>query len=140
MVFQTQLTVRISLFNWKWLSEIFAVNVPVLTPEQQAGLEEVSTTIDFSQLEKSDASGDSLYVAGGRVYYETEVFGTSTSQIIGKGFFDKLGYVEPPAPGKSKLGLILGITIPIIAIIAGASLYICYKKKQEKKKKAMHAD
>ena len=87
-----------------------------------------------------DSKGDSLYVAGGRVYYETEVFGENTQTVIGKGFFDKLGYVEPPAPGKSKLGLILGIIIPILVLGAGIGFFICYKKKEEKKKKAMHMD
>jgi hypothetical protein len=43
--------------------------------------------------------GVSKFVAGGRVYYETEILGTGTLFITGKGFFDKLGYVEPPAPG-----------------------------------------
>lgn len=51
----------------------------IIDPQQQAGLAEVSTTIDFAALEKSDSDGDSLFVAGGRVYYETEVFGTATS-------------------------------------------------------------
>lgn len=67
-------------------------------------------------------------MAGGRVYFETEVFNFKTTTLIGKGFFDKLGYVEPPAPGKNKLGLILGITIPIVAISVGIGLYIYCKK------------
>jgi len=73
------MTVRFSLFNWKWLSEINVINVPVTDPNQQAGLVEVSFPLDLSSLEKSDADGNSLFVAGGRVYYETEVFGTATS-------------------------------------------------------------
>ena len=48
IVNQSPMTVRISIFNWKWLSEIFVVNVPLLTPEEQAGLAELNTTIDFS--------------------------------------------------------------------------------------------
>lgn len=79
-------------------------------------------------------------MAGGRVYYETVVVGTAISSIVGKGFFDKLGYTEPPAPGKSKLGLILGITIPIVAIGAGIGFYCWCKKREEKRKKAMHMD
>jgi hypothetical protein len=43
--------------------------------------------------------------------------------------------VEPPAPGKSKLGLILGITIPIVVFLGGVGLYV-YCKKKEKQKKA----
>ena len=51
------------------------------------------------------------------------------------GFFDKLGYVEPPAPGQSKLGLILGITIPLIVILGGLGLYLYCKKKEKQKPK-----
>lgn len=74
--------------------------------------------------------GLSKYVAGGRTYYETEISAVSTLFIVGKGFFDKLGYVEPPAPGKSKLGLILGITLPILGAGIGIGLYFYYKKRE----------
>jgi hypothetical protein len=63
------------------------------------------------------------------VYFETEVFGKNITTLIGKGFFDKLGYKEPPAPGKSKIGLIVGITIPIIILLAGFTFYCYYKKE-----------
>jgi hypothetical protein len=85
--------------------------------------------------------GLSKYVAGGRAYFETEILGTSTLFVTGKGFFDKLGYVEPPAPGKSKVGLILGITLPILGLGIGLGLYFYYNKKQQKKKKELqHMD
>lgn len=64
------------------------------------------------------------------MYYETEIMGTGTQYVVGKGFFDKLGYVEPPAPGQSKTGLILGITLPILAILIGGGLYY-YNRKQK---------
>jgi hypothetical protein len=40
-----------------------------------------------------------MYVAGGRVYFETDILNFNTETMTGKGFFDKAGYVEPPAPG-----------------------------------------
>jgi hypothetical protein len=91
--------VRFSMFNWKWLSEIQTAEVTITEPNQLAGLEEVQIEVDFPFLEKQDSMGLSKFVAGGRVYYETDILGTSTLFITGKGFFDKLGYVEPPAPG-----------------------------------------
>lgn len=96
--------------------------------------------IPFTDLEDSDKNGQSLFVAGGRIYFETEVFNFRTTTLIGKGFFDKLGYVEPPAPKPSNLGLILGITIPILALILGVGFYTLYKKNEKKKKALTHID
>ena len=127
--------VRFSLFNWKWLSDIDTTEVTITDPRQQAGLDPVTIELDFPSLEKKDSSDISKFVAGGRVYYETEILGTSTLYITGKGFFDKEGYVEPPAPGQSKTGLILGITLPIVIGGVAIGLYIYYKKDQKKKKK-----
>ena len=79
-------------------------------------------------------------MAGGRVYFETDVYNIGTQTITGKGFFDKLGYVEPPAPGKSKLGLILGITIPIVVVLGGIGLYVYCKKKEKQRKAQLHMD
>ena len=136
----TSTMVAFTLFDFKWLSNFYTKVVNITDAEQLAGLTNSSIDIDFSQLEASDRKGESLYVAGGRVYFETEVFGLQTDTLIGKGFFDKLGYVEPPAPAPSKIGLVLGITIPTIALMAGIGFYI-YCKKVEKKKKAMtHID
>ncbi len=64
------------------------------------------------------------------MYFETEVIGTKIDPIIGKGFFDKEGYVEPPAPSPSRIGLILGITLPIVAVLTGLGLYFYCKKKE----------
>lgn len=132
--------VAFTLYDWKWLSNYQVMMVNITDPQQQAGLANASIDIDFSALEKSDSKGDSLFVAGGRVYFETEVFQASTTTLTGKGFFDKLGYTEPPAPGKGHTGLILGITIPIAAVLIGVGVY-CYCKRQEKQKKALrHLD
>ena len=79
-------------------------------------------------------------MAGGRVYFETEVFNFKTTTMIGKGFFDKLGYVEPPAPEKSHTALILGITLPIVGLIVGLGIYYFYKKSEKKKKAMLHVD
>ncbi len=135
------MNVRFSIFNWKWLSDIKINDVKITDPDVQAGLKEGSVEIDFPFLERYDSMGLSKYVAGGRTYYETEISAVSTLFIVGKGFFDKLGYVEPPAPGKSKLGLILGITLPILGAGIGIGLYFYYKKREQKKKKELqHMD
>jgi hypothetical protein len=51
--------------------------------------------IDFRKLEESDVRGDSYYVVGGRAYFEADVLGLYVTSFTSKGFFDKLGYVEP---------------------------------------------
>ncbi len=80
-----------------------------------------------------------MYIAGGRAYFEADVFATDISSFTTKGFFDKLGYVEPTAKNSSNLTLILAITIPLGVLLIGAIvfLYCCYTKKN---KKNMHTD
>jgi phosphotransferase system glucose/maltose/N-acetylglucosamine-specific IIC component len=98
------------------------------------GLKEGKITIDFTKLEESDARGESHYVAGGRAYFEADVLGFGVTSFTAKGFFDKLGYVEPPPNDNSSLKLILGLTIPLgtIAVATLVTLYCCWKKKQRK--------
>ena len=88
-------------------------------------------SLNFTKYEESDALGNSLFVAGGRIYFESEVFYSTVDSIIGKGFFDKLGFVEPPPPGQSKTGLILGITIPILAALAGLGIYLYIRRRNK---------
>lgn len=59
------------------------------------GQKENSIELDFSKLEQSDATGTSKYINGGRVYFEANIFGYHTSSFTTRGFFDKLGFVEP---------------------------------------------
>jgi len=132
--------VTFTLFDWKWLSNYKNVTATITDPEQLAGNANATISIDFSELESSDREGKSHYVAGGRVYFETDVYNIGTTSMTGKGFFDKQGYVEPPAAGKSKTGLILGITIPIVVVLAGICLYVCCKKREKQKKAMIHMD
>ena len=98
------------------------------------GSTESSLWLDFASLELSDSKGDSIYVAGGRVYFEADVFGDGYSSFTMKGFFDKQGYVEPPYVDNSQLKLILWITIPIglVLIIGGGVGYFYWRKKDKK--------
>jgi hypothetical protein len=77
-------------------------------------------------------------VAGGRAYFEADVLGTSSNSYTARGFFDKLGYVEPPASNKTRVGLIVGLTIGFAALIIGGIVYFVYWKK--KKNKEIHID
>jgi hypothetical protein len=52
IVKQTDMKVRFSMFNWKWLSEIYPTEVTITEPNQLAGLEEVQIELDFPFLEK----------------------------------------------------------------------------------------
>ncbi len=69
-------------------------------PEVIAGLKEHSIELDFSKLAASDATGESRFINGGRVYFEANIFGYHTSSFTTKGFFDQEGYVEPMVKDK----------------------------------------
>jgi hypothetical protein len=125
------LLVGLTLFDWKWLSHFQTLTVNVTDPNQLAGLVNVTMPINFTKLEESDGKGDSLFVAGGRVYFETEVYSMEVDSIIGKGFFDKAGYVEPPPQGRSRTGLVLGITIPIGVVLIGAGIYVYIRRRNK---------
>ena len=60
-----------------------------------AGLKEASINVDLSRLEISDRSNGSLFVVGGRAYYEAEVMGYKISSFTSRGMLDKLNYKEP---------------------------------------------
>ena len=57
-------------------------------PQVMVGLKEASIELDFNALLESDASDQSRFVNGGRVYFEANVFGYQTSSFTTKGFFD----------------------------------------------------
>lgn len=126
--------VQFAFSNWKWLSMPYKFEQEVKDPKMITGQTEGKITIDFSKLEDSDAAGDSLFVAGGRTYFEADVIGFNVQSFTAKGFFDKKGYVEPSPSDSSSLALILGLSIPLGALAIGAliTLYCCYKKKQRK--------
>ena len=60
-----------------------------------AGLKEASINVDLSRLEISDRTNGSLFVVGGRAYYEAEVMGYKISSFTSRGMLDKLNYKEP---------------------------------------------
>ena len=43
----------------------------------------------------SDKETDSKFIAGGRLYFEADVFGYRISSIFTKGFLDQENYHEP---------------------------------------------
>lgn len=136
-----QFKIRFTLFDFKWLSNYRQFTINLQTNQQKVGLEEAEIEIDLPALEESDVRGDSKYVAGGRIYFETEVIEVSTSDaLVGKGFFDKKGYVEPKAKSSTNVGLILGITLPITAAIVGIGLFYYCKQQKKKKLKSLHDD
>jgi hypothetical protein len=60
-----------------------------------AGLKEASINVDLSRLEISDRTNGSLFVVGGRAYFEAEVMGYKISSFTSRGMLDKLNYKEP---------------------------------------------
>ena len=59
------------------------------------GTEEYFVDVNFTVIEDSDRNGSSRYVVGGRTYFEANAIGDNVNSFTTKGFFDKLGYVEP---------------------------------------------
>ena len=74
--------------DMKYLSNVIKTQQVVTDPEVFTGLKENSIELDFSKLEQSDATGNSRFVNGGRVYFEANVFGYHTYSFTTKGFFD----------------------------------------------------
>lgn len=126
--------VQFTFFDWKWLSNYKYYTTTVSDPDQLAGNADCSIDINFPELETSDSNGNSKYIAGGRAYFEADVVGATYYTYTARGFFDKDGYEEPTYSSRNKLGLILGITIPVVVIVIGGGIFTyCYcKKKREK--------
>lgn len=134
-----KMKVRFAIQDWKWLSQQMTFDQEVNDPQLLTGQTEGSITIDFKSLEDSDKLGDSFYVVGGRAYFEADVLGLQVTSFTSKGFFDKLGYVEPAPIDQRSLKLILGITIPVVVLLIGGAImvYFCYCKG---KRKSIHTD
>ncbi len=80
-----------------------------------------------------------MYVAGGRSYFEADIVGSNSNSFTAKGFFDKLGYVEPPPSNTKKIELIVGLTVGLGGLlIGGVVFYYCYWRKR--KAKDIHID
>lgn len=139
-------TVQFDFRDMKYLSmkTPFSVEINTNEPEVGSGNTWAVTTgsvpIDFSSLQKKDASGQSRYIVGGRTYFEASVFGTDTNSFTFKGFFDQEGYEEPKSTLnklKSSGWLWVIISACIVVVILAIVLY-CYcknKKEQERQQK-----
>jgi hypothetical protein len=126
--------VQFSLFDWKWLSEQALFSDESSDPLVMAGLEEGVVRIEFKRLVESDKAKESKYVAGGRAYFEADVIGSRTLSFTTKGFFDQLNYQEPTSSTDIRLQIILGVTIPLGALMIGTfiMLYFYFTRKNKK--------
>jgi hypothetical protein len=88
MMQSDHLIVQFEFRDFKFLSNVMKTQVIIDDPQVMVGLKEASIELDFNALLESDASGDSRFVNGGRVYFEANVFGYQTSSFTTKGFFD----------------------------------------------------
>lgn len=103
------------------------------------GTTEGAVTVDFSELQNEDATGNSRYIVGGRTFFEASVQGDGVTSFTFRGFFDEEGYVEP----KSTLnelkssGWLYVIIVACILVVVGAIVLYCYcKSKKEKERQA----
>ena len=82
----------------------------------------------------------------GRVYFETQVFGTAYKSFTTNGFLDKEGYVEPKIVksfGDKLLDNIGWVILGSLGVIGlGSVIYICHrnKKRLEKEHKEMKSE
>lgn len=126
--------VQFSLFDWKWISEQSLFSEESANPLVMAGLEEGVVKVDFKAMMDSDKAKQSHYIAGGRAYFEADVIGSQTLSFTSKGFFDQLNYQEPLAETDIRLQIILGVTIPLGALMIGSfiMLYFYFTRKTKK--------
>ena len=112
----------------------------------QVGTSKGTVNIDFSELQSSDASGDSRYIVGGRAYFEASVHGSDVGTFTFRGFFDEEGYEEPKSTlNKLKSsGWLYVIIVGCIGLVAlGIVLYCCCcrkSKEQERMEKYKKTD
>ena len=95
-----QVIVSFEFRDWRYLSNVKKTQQIVTDADVLTGQKEQSIELDFSKLEESDAAGETRFIVGGRAYFEANLFGYHTSSFTTKGFFDKLGYVEPMVKDK----------------------------------------
>lgn len=86
------LTVSFSVRDMKYLSnsndtKFYTENVDIMN-----GTKPIKASLNFNDLLTQDATGQTMFVVGGRAYYEITVEGEATGTFISKGFFDQAGY------------------------------------------------
>lgn len=94
-----------------------------------AGTQPMSVELNFNDLLSQDASGETYYVVGGRVYYEATVSGVNTNTFITRGFFDQQGYVQP-AKQANISGILIGVAVGVVAVVL-VVLFCCWRKKKQ---------
>lgn len=124
------LTIKFSLRDMKYLSNANNSFITTTDVDVMSGTKPISMELNFNDLLEQDASGETYFIVGGRVYYEITVSGTSTISFISKGFFDQEGYQMPAAHASSK-NVIIGISVTIGVLLLLALICYCYKRRQD---------
>jgi hypothetical protein len=83
-----------------WISNRIQFTTEIEDPLVLAGVKEASINLDLSKLEQSERRNGSLFLAGGRAYFEVEVMGYKISSFTTRGMLDKLNYKEPVVENK----------------------------------------
>ena len=121
------------LRDMKYLSKHIDANATFTDTILSDPTEVGTVEIDFTKATESDARGESKYVVGGRVYFEAFVGGKEISSFTYKGFFDELGYEEPPSTLKKikSSGIVWIVLGSLAAVVAIVLVYMCYCKKED---------
>lgn len=67
--------VQFEFRDFRYLSKSRKFKTTVRDPLVMVGLKNASIEIDFSAMLASDATGQSRYINGGRIYFEANLFG-----------------------------------------------------------------
>lgn len=107
--------------NWKYMSEFKRFDHSTSDVEILTGIKEGSQIVNFAAIPKD---ADSRYEVGGRIFFEATVFGQGIISFTTNGFFEKEGYKEPMQKSIKQTGVVIGVTMGILAIIFAVAYFI----------------
>lgn len=91
----TSYVAQFAIRDFKYLSNTNTTFVTITDPNIMAGITPGNIQLNFADLGTSDATGQTLFVVGGRAYFEVSIYGNNILSFTTKGFWDQLNYVEP---------------------------------------------
>jgi hypothetical protein len=104
--------------DWKYLSQHIRKSVTIKDADIIVGNKEGEIEVDFSEATKSDKQKKTQYIVGGRLFWETHVFGNYFISYTTNGFFDQKDYQEPQIPkDELKKNLIWIIPTGIVVLL-----------------------
>lgn len=95
MVANETMSLAFDFRDWKYLSGHIRKSVTIKDADIIVGNKEGEIEVDFAKATNSDAKNKTQYIVGGRLFWETHVFGNYFVSYTTNGFFDQKDYKEP---------------------------------------------